>query len=416
MNDVMLFARLKMLGMPESQAWTTAARIRDVLHPVAAVAAAKLLSPRGLGLMTGAQAQNAPQVAKSVSDIGTGASLGATVGSVFPVVGTAIGAAVGAAIGAIGSLFGPAKEGQAADTWDNMVQEGYLGKTLGRNFDERYFAEAMKGAMDKGNNVWPQCGADGYKNPDCFYGPLSQTIVQGYLTKKVPLSATTAQVMSSVVNPWLQSGAAGLFKWAPYAAENAINANQQGLLVQGAVDRYLAGLPIVRSGMSEYAGQGYTVMYPLLNAALAPLLQTTAAPSKSPSVALAQAPAAKIPAPIAAAASSVAAQVAASPAPLPAVAPVAVISSVATPVGVTPATVAPLTTQQATTASIMSSTLGSDGINMVSPAAQQLVSDVAANGVQQTALGPPSADDLSEWILPGALIAGALLIYLAMKK
>jgi hypothetical protein len=246
---------------------------------------------------------------------------------------------------------------------------------------------------------------------------MAKVIVSGYLKKTVPLSATTSQVYQSVVIPWLKSGAGGLFSYAPFAAENTANGNIQGLLVQGVVDRYLAGLPITRADMVEYDGQGYTDHEPALNVALAPLLQTTTAPSKSPSVALAKAPTAKVTAPLAAAGTAVATQVAASGAiPTQPVA-AANISSVAGNGGTTPATVAPLTDTQDTTAALLTQILANqENANMTSPAAQQVVADVAANGVQQTDLGPPSAFDLSEvpwyvWVGGAGLIA-----YLAMRK
>lgn len=413
MNDVMLYAKLKQLGVPNTKAWDLTRRIRDVYHPVAAVAASRIRSSRGLGAgpigaPTGNQAQ------RSVSLTMTGASVGATVGSIVPIVGTAIGAAVGAIVGAIGSLFGPAKEGQAAITWDNLVQSGNLQKHMGREFDQRYYAEAMKGAMDKGSNVWPGCGAVGHKNPDCFYGPLASVIASGYLNRVVPLSASTADVMRAVVNPWLQSGANGLFRWGPYAAENSANGNMQGLLVQGAVDRYLSGLPITRADMPEYLGQGYAQHQPLINTALAPLLQTTATPSTSPSVALAQAPSAQVPATISQAANQL---VAGTPG-VPALGiPNAQISSVATPSGLSPATVAQLTPQQDTTAALLAQILANQNANMVSPQAQQLLANVAANGVQQTPYGPPVGGiDLSQWILPGAVVGGGVLLYMMLGK
>jgi hypothetical protein len=413
MNDVMLYSRLKGLGMPDADAWSLTAKIRDTLHPIAAVAAAKIHNAAA-STQLGAVGTN--QATKTVSLTLVGAKAGATVGSIIPGVGTIIGAAVGAVLGAVGSLFGPAKEGQAAETWDDMVKNAYLFKTLGRAFDERYFAEALKGMMDKGNNAWPGCGSDGYKNPDCFAGPLAQTIVKGYLAKTVPLTATTAQVYNSVVVPWLKGGAGGIFTWAPYAAENTANGNIQGLMVTALVDRYLAGLPVTRADMPEYAGQGYTDHEPTLNVALASLLQTTAAPSPSPSVALAQAPAATVSTAVAKAATTIAAPVIAAQAvPVQAV-PVANISSVATPAGVTPATVAPLTPVQDSTAALMLPMISNAGANMTTPAAQQLVADVAANGVQQTAYGPPSAFDLSSipwWAW--ALGAGGA-VYLATKK
>lgn len=417
MNDVMLYARLKQLGMPDAKAWDLTAKIRDTLHPIAAVAASKIhAAANSTTLGAAAIGASSNQATKTISLTLVGAKAGATIGSVFPVVGTVIGAAVGAVLGAVGSLFGPAKEGQAAETWDDMVANAYLFKTLGRQFDERYFAEALKGMMDKGNNAWPGCGKDGYKNPDCFAGPLAQTIVKGYLAKTVPLSATTAQVYNSVVVPWLKAGAGGIFTWAPYAAENAANGNIQGSMVTALVDRYLAGLPVTRADMPEYAGQGYTDHEPALNVALAPLLQTTAAPSPSPSVALAQAPKSTVSAPIAKAAATVAAPVIAAAAiPVQAV-QTANISSVASSSGVTPASTAPLTPVQDSTAALLTPMLANEGANMVSPAAQQVVADVAANGVQQTPYGPPSSFDLSSipwWAW--ALGAGGA-VYLATRS
>lgn len=474
MNDIMLYARLQGLGMSQAKAWNLAGKIRDLYHPIAAVAAAKIHAANNASGGTMGAIPVTNQATKTTSLTMTGASAGATIGTaIFPGVGTAIGAAVGAIVGAIGSLFGPAKEGQAAATWDNMVSEGYLGKQPGRAFDERYYAEAMKGAMDKGNNVWPGCGKNGYKNPDCFYGPMAKVIVQGYLNKTVPLSATTADVYNDVVVPWLKGGAAGLFSWAPFAAENAANGNQQGALVEGAVDRYLGGLPITRADMTEYDDQGYTDHEPALNVALASLLQTTAAPSTSSSVTVANAPSAVVPSAIAAAAAKIAAPaIAAKVVPVQTVATANVsVPAPATPSGYvifdptgyngTPqyikaadasaspgsavpvyvnfhgniqqngtvtipggvevaepiSVIQPITPQQDTTAAVLSQVLSSEtGTNMVSPAAQQLVADVAANGVQQTDLGPPSEFDLST--VPWYVWAGGagLALYLAMRK
>lgn len=414
MNDVMLFARLKALGVPQSKAWDLTRKIRDIYHPIAAVAAHKVLSrTRGLGAAAIGAGQN--QATKSVSMALTGASAGATIGSVFPVVGTAIGAAIGAAVGAIGSLFGPAKMGQAETTWHNMVASGYLGKNPGRAFDERYYMESMKGAMDSGNDIWSGCGADRHKDPDCFYKPLAQAVVAGYLNRLVPLTASTADVMRAVVNPWLQAGGGATgFKYATYVNENSINGNMQGNLVQGAVDRYLAGLPILRGDTTEYLNQGFTQHQPPINVALAPLLQTTSAPSPSPSVAVAQAPTARVTAPIAAAGAKVAAQTAVAPR---LGVPVAQVSSVATPRGTTPATTAMVTPQQDATAALLQQILANQQANMQSPQAQQLLTDVAANGVQQTPYGPPTGGiDLNSLLLPGAIVGAGILLYMTMSN
>jgi hypothetical protein len=176
---------------------------------------------------------------------GAGAAAGASIGP--------IGAAVGAALGIIGSFFGPAKEGQAAQTWDNLVQEGYLFNTTGTAFDERYLGEAMKGAMDENGNSWIGCGSNGYKNPDCFYAPLAQQIISAYKSGKIPLSAQVPQIVSTVVMPWVQSGAGGLFRWGQ--GKGMIPTNYLQALLTVVTDRYVNGLPITRANMPSYASQ-----------------------------------------------------------------------------------------------------------------------------------------------------------------
>src|SRR5271165_1389630 len=209
MNDVMLFARLKDLGIPKQQAWDLTASIRDQLHPIAAVAASKIHGRTGLSrALPMAGLVGARGMAVSETTLQT-AMLGAKVGSIVPVIGTAVGAIVGGAIGLIGSVFGPAKLGQAAVTWNDCTAHRYLLTQRGIQFDERYFGECLKGAMDEGNNIWPGGGPDGHKNPDAFYGPMCQQIIQGYMANAVQLTANASQVYAQLVVPWLSRGANG---------------------------------------------------------------------------------------------------------------------------------------------------------------------------------------------------------------
>lgn len=194
-------------------------------------------------LPAGSQAQ------KSVSLTATGAGIGT---AIFPGLGTAI----GAAIGAIGSLFGPSKEGQAELTWDNMVNQGYLLNKPGHEFDERYWAEAMKGMTDKNTATFPGTGKSDHTNPDILMAALAQTVIQGYLNRVVPLSATPDQVYVSVVVPWLQSGGNGHVNWASLqnlAKRQGRPRSLQELMLLSAVDRYLYGQPITRANMPSYA-------------------------------------------------------------------------------------------------------------------------------------------------------------------
>jgi hypothetical protein len=409
MKDIELYGRLKMLGVPDAKAWRLTAQIRDHLHPVAGVAAAKLhgagnrVSLKGLGASTGAGIQYA-QVASKVGGVAAGAvasgfgvASGAAAGSIVPIVGTVIGAALGFIVG---KFFGPAKLGQASVTWNDMVAHNYLSNTRGMSFDERYFAEAMKGAMDEGNNVWPKCGADRHKNPDCFFGPLAQVIRAAYVAGRVPVTASTQQVFQSIVMPWLQSGANGLVNWGVLSREPT-----QQLLIEAATDRYINGLPLTRADMSEYSGQGYTDREPSINAVLA-----TAPAVTSVSSAVATQGSAAVPSGIVAQGQNV-----------------ALVNQLrAAGYGLTPgadplnpqsyyppgtqqygATVAPAGSQSATSGGILSQLLAQEGIGMSSPAAQGVVSQVAQQGVTQTAYGPPagSGSKLPSWVVPAGVAA-----------
>jgi hypothetical protein len=368
----------------------------------------------GFGFIVGGTAN---QSTTSVSDAETGAAIGAVFGP--------IGAAIGAAVGAIGSLFGPAKLGQAAVTWNNMTSEGYLlQNTNPISYDERYIGEAYKGAMDEGNNIWPGCGSDGYKNPDCFYAPLAQAIISGYLNKVVPITAEPAQVWSAVVVPWLQSGAGGLFNWPAAVAEaNAqkLPYSQQELLIEAAMTRYLNGLPITRANMPAYAASGGASTYaqwntPSITTALASLLVPPPAPTPAPAAAApaptpvaAPVPVTGLPAPTQSLAQAVATP---APAPVPAPAVIATTSA-GTPVVApddTDALIAQLIAQgQSQTQALTSAMaiLEANNINSQTPQVQQQLQQAVA------AAAPSSGISTTDMLLIGG---AALALILLMKK
>jgi hypothetical protein len=136
----------------------------------------------------------------------------------------------------------------------------------GRDYDEHQFSEAFKGMMDTGNNIVPGCGPDRHKNPDCLLGPMANVIAQAYLSRRVPLSATTRDVYAAAVQPWLQSGAGGLVNWSNLSKEPI----QQSMMM-AATDRYLAGQAMTRGDMASYSNQGAKT--PTLVQALQPILQ-----------------------------------------------------------------------------------------------------------------------------------------------
>lgn len=192
--------------------------------------------------------------------IGSGIALGQTVIPI-PVVGAVIGALVFEAAHLLQRHVGKAEA-----AWANQAFYNSLRVMNGRDYDEKQYSEAFKGMMDTGNNIIPGCGPDRHKNPDCFMQPLAATIAKGYLTRTVPLSATTRQVFQNVVTPWLQSGAGGLVNWANLSKEPI-----QQSMIQAATDRYLAGQAMTRGDMPVYSNQGLKT--PTLLQALQPMLQ-----------------------------------------------------------------------------------------------------------------------------------------------
>jgi hypothetical protein len=181
------------------------------------------------------------QSGATASDALAGAETGAAIGSVVPVVGTLVGAVLGGIGGAISSLFGSGKKGAASGSWDQLTKSNALQSTPGRDFSSKSWSEAFKGMLDEGNNIFAGGGKDRHKDPDALAKPLEQQ-VQGAMAKLGP-NATTDQVYNQVIVPWMQSSGSGL-NW------NVLkNEPQQQLMIKSAVDRVLAGEPIVRSEM-----------------------------------------------------------------------------------------------------------------------------------------------------------------------
>jgi hypothetical protein len=235
------------------------------------------LGSLGLSQDASAAVKGASTGASIASTIGAGAAAG----SVVPVIGTAIGAVIGAGI--LAAQFLKPKLGAASKGWNDIVQRGLLNSLSGRDFDERTWSEGFKGMMDEGMNVFGTfCGPDRHQNPDCFAVPLSKVIQQGYLSGKVPLSASTMDVYNYVILPWLQSGAGGQIRWNVLQGEPT-----QQKMILAMADRYLAGYPIARGDMTSYlkdpgrAGYSHTIP---LGTALAPLLAKLQAPQSAPLV------------------------------------------------------------------------------------------------------------------------------------
>lgn len=176
------------------------------------------------------------------SDALAGAETGAAIGSVVPVIGTAVGAIIGGIAGAISSLFGSGKKGAAAGNWDQLTKSNALKSTPGRDFSQKSWAEAFKGMLDEGNNIFAGGGKDRHKDPDALAKPLETQIKSGMA--KLGPNATTDQVYNQVIVPWMQTSGSGL-NWSVLK-----NEPQQQLMIKSAVDRVLAGEPIIRAEMT----------------------------------------------------------------------------------------------------------------------------------------------------------------------
>lgn len=245
---------------------------------VAPVAASKVVAlkkpaivPRAGGKMQGlgylGMSQDVAATAKGASEgamvaTAAGAAISGAIAmgligqTAIPIPG--VGFVIGAIIGEAMQLL-KAREGKAAKSWDSLIaswpgaiqQHPQIGQNEGRSLTELAFGEGFKGMMDKGQNIFPGCGADGHKNPDCFNQPLANVIVKGYVSGAVPLDAGTAEVYQTVVQPWLAAGANGLVNWTNLQKEPT-----QQMMIMAAVDRYLAGMPITRADMVEYSPNG----------------------------------------------------------------------------------------------------------------------------------------------------------------
>lgn len=204
---------------------------------------------RFLGSITPQQqqfAETAVTVAVTTSLVLAGAAVGSFAGP--------IGAAVGAILGEIYSLT-RAKLGKAEISWNSLTASNDLYSMNGRDFQEYAWAEAFKGMTDENYNAFPGMGPNAHSDPDLLTKPMTQLIINAYTSRRIPLNASTQQVYNAIILPWLKTGAGGMVNWRVLGSEAT---QQQALMIMSAVDRYLAGLPIVRADMIMYASDpGY---------------------------------------------------------------------------------------------------------------------------------------------------------------
>jgi hypothetical protein len=425
-NDIQLYARLKDLGMPADQAWPTTALIRDTIHPIAAVAATKVLKA----------AQAPKSLLKGLGSVALaeqGASVGATVGSVVPVVGTAIGAVVGAIAGFLvhtGQGAQRAAQAQAIDQALAGIPTSYVGRTIPWNGTATapgllQFISALMTAglyMSWDPSVMSSPSVNGNWST-CFQNAViavTKAIIAGTVGATVSVPIVISGVSGSptktfsFVNPGINVG--------PDAISASVIMGASGLMywIIASIGETAAHASANASSPAAQKVFGLMVDHATADALPASLSTT-----------LANAPIVQVPAPIAAAATTLASSTVASGTVPTLASSGTTVAQVSAPTTlntvntdasgnptvepsttVLPATSA-LTAQQDTTAALMQQMLSAQGANLTSPAATQLLADIAANGVSQSSIGPST---LPSWLLPAGLAAVGLVAFLALKK
>jgi hypothetical protein len=434
MRDVELYARLKDLRMPPDQAWDLTARIRDQLHPVAAVAAAKIHKSLGTRGGLGAS-ESAGSKAITVTALSSGGAIaaGAAYGSVVPGIGTAVGALVGlAASSLIHTSQAPQRAAMSASMVNilNQIPSAFVGRTIPWNVGSGPVGglnQMLTAVMTLG--IWFGWNS-GLSRPSIVgnWVTVWTTIVKQIVDAIInnPVGATVSLNLTNhpggndsqvtpftFVNPGLGVG--------PDVIANTI--------MRDAVAHQM-----VQGGRADQEQNMVTVGWPTVAKVFALMFDHAAADAvpNSLSTTLANAPIVNVPPAIAQAAAPIVAtvlqgnQIPALTTGSGELAPVVTPTNLNTvyeanpttgvpnlqPVNVTLAPPLALTPQQDTTAGLMQNMIGAGGANFVSPPATQLLADVAANGVEATPQGPPIMGSVPLW----AVGLGALALVVLLRK
>jgi hypothetical protein len=412
--------RLRRLGLPQSKARDLTRQIRDTIHPVAAVAVAQVqraqspgMSGLGFTIMSGAKM----------------ASTGASIGSAIPVIGTAIGAVVGALAAAfIHTGKKPERAARAAQTLQQL--RGIPAASSGRQIEYGQSAEPTSGyillmqALHLSSKWFSGWGTRLVDHPGNM-NLLSQKFIDN--SKKVMQACMSSPVGQSV-SVTLDTNMAGFKnKTCNYTFINPGITTPENFAT-GAL------LPMVQAieqssnwpatAAADASNQDAFIVFALL---ADKLMADLGAQSVSQQVA--NNPVVNVPAPIAQQANVVANQIVQG-----GVAPQLVAPTNVPPISSTDGTYAQpgLVSYQNTpipygassnyfpsssylpptidaTAGTMQTMLSQQGVNMTSPASQQLLQDVASEGVQKTTAGVSS---VPAWLLPiiAVSFAGAYIM------
>ena len=451
MKDSELVTRLRLLGASHGEAEKLARDIRDRLHPLAAVTAARLRQNLDVS----------PGLAGNTSTIASFASSGAKAGSYFGPVGTAVGAVIGA-IG--GALFKQGKKPERKAQADQWLAEL---RQIPPDFQGRLVSDAdfisLFYALFLGSNWWQFLGTRLVNHPSAMtnysnwlMAAIRKTVQAAYDSQ--PTTQANAVITAAPGGPVIRRAdvSNGL-------AENIAMYRGGGMALRG-LGAYLgdypgaqvtvqidtgAGLrpftfvnPGLAVGANEFARQvlmpmtavffdntGRTAPPAAVQASLqnADALRVLAlafdkvkadiAPDNRSTV-LANAPIAVVPAALAANAGALAASYATAgtvpqlPTTRLTVPVVGVTPGLQQPQGIPGPILQPvdavLSPAQDLTAGILRDLLARQGANFNSQPAQQIVADVAADGVEKTPAGPAAVPPYA-WALGAGLLALLIL-------
>lgn len=407
MLDTELCRRLTELGIPHREADRLTAKIRDRLHPISAVAAVKLREAAE------ARGNGAAGLAGTPRDALKYGSMGAQIGKVAGPWGAAIGAIVGTIAGFAIKKGHKAERAQAAlqllaqlrglptTMAGRLLPYGQLGQPKG------YLM--LFQALYLGKGWMKEQGTKLYNHPTSMDNMSLQIIEIG---RRILQQLVSTPVGSQCSIDWPRPGGTGSFgsgytflnQGVPADAPTFFSAYYQPALIAEYQTSPWSGAAVANYTDSD-AVHVLTLVSDHLLADLVPV---------APSVALATQPIADVPTSIVAAGNTVAQQVVAQNPSVVTNPPAVVVPTttatdqsipyspgygwVATP----DPTLNP--TQQAT-AGILQSQISDAGYNLVSPAGQQVVNDVARSGVTPTK-APATGGSL---VLPVGLLSLALL-------
>jgi len=425
MKDTELRARLIGLGMPRDKADEVAAKIRDDIHPKAAVASLAIMKVSRVepGLSgTGGQALSM-------------ASTGMKVGSYFGPIGSAIGAAVGAIAGAlIHTGTAPQRTAEAlkmiADirslpvdftgrllTWDQFTKMIYAIILNNANFPPGFknwhtweggsltahptaLTNLALTTFEVARTVMKAANAAPVGNTvsvKLYMGPNKSYPCKGDYTFTNPgVSGDPATDYTRIVKPalyWMEQ------QRDPQHARESVDHPDAEHVLRLATDKLIAELqPATVSTVIANApvallpkplvAQGMAIAAPYIRAGVAPSISLPPVP---PPTVMPLAPGQPMPRQ-----------------DITTVAPPASLPADTAYMALPPTTLVPSPTQD-TTAGIMQNLVSQDtGVNLTSPAARQVLADVAADGVEKTPAGPKAPTP--SWVIPTGLITALALL------